>query len=208
MKFDRSAAVLISTFFLGALSTAVAAGGVAVAATGQIVNIADGTTAKIAKVDGVGRLNVVGSVVAQDASPSSMLRAQVYNTSENCTRVYAPPSGKAAIITAIQATDYDPSPGGTTLLRFYLGPTTSPCSRLVVDVVGQPTGGYFPIDPKPGIAVPAGWALSVEQLRWTAPAAHFWSVSVEGYTVGTSQVPVPTSASARDGASSAPPRRR
>src|SRR3954451_14059330 len=88
---------------LGVLAVAIAATGTSVAATGQLVNIADGTNAaQVAKVDSSGRLNVTGSV--KPSAPTTFHgQGYVSNYFTNGAQyiVISPPTGATLALTKL-----------------------------------------------------------------------------------------------------------
>src|SRR4051794_40003705 len=95
---------------LAFIALLIALGGTALAATGQLVNITDPTTAaNKAKVDATGHLvvgdgsgpvTVDGTVVARDSGLSTYVHVigNGGNASGSCQVIGAPPSGKAWVI--------------------------------------------------------------------------------------------------------------
>src|SRR3954469_6618428 len=94
---------------LAFIALMVALGGTALAATGQLVNIADGTNAsrltkvdvdgKLAVGDGSGSLTVDATVTNREAPASTWLRfVKNANGGSGCFNFYTPPAGKSAII--------------------------------------------------------------------------------------------------------------
>src|SRR4051794_6119304 len=104
------------------LALLVALGGTALAATGQLVNIADGSkAANVAHVtsggrlevgDGDGPLTVDGQ--AAPAAPNTLVRVIGAGSGATCVQLGAPPAGKAWVLTSARINLY--AAGG-------LGPT-------------------------------------------------------------------------------------
>jgi hypothetical protein len=176
---------------LGALALFVALGGTAMAAA-TVVNIADPTTpSRIAHVDnngrlmvgdGSGALSVDGTVNVQAAPPSSYLHQTGFGTSSNgCTVVARPPSGKAMIVRDVRVDVYqDPSPGVGQLIAIY---SDSTCSTLVGDVNPSTVGEtVLPFDP--GLGIAASSSLSI-----VAQGSVAAEVYTDGYSVPPGQVP-------------------
>src|SRR3954465_15545397 len=103
---------------LGGLALFVALGGTALAATGQLVNIADGNDAtKVAHVDAAGKLNVGdgtgpmtvdGTVTSQQAPATAFWRSAgaISGGSSGCTTIATPPAGKAIILKTLTLNVY------------------------------------------------------------------------------------------------------
>src|SRR5689334_5490422 len=120
------------------LALIVAFTGTAAAATGTIMNLADGTTGTLAKVDsagkvavgdGAGNLTVDGTVDVRRAAPGSAFRktTEVFG-SASCSALYAPPNGKAAIVTSFEVVAYDAGATPGAVARLYVNdPASGPC---------------------------------------------------------------------------------
>jgi hypothetical protein len=107
---------------LGLVALFVALGGTALAATGQLVNIADKTTAaNVARVDaagklyvgdGAGALTVDGTVAASPVPPKVSVASIGYASAAGCSTVYSPPAGKTLVLTGLTV-QVNRSSGGT-----------------------------------------------------------------------------------------------
>ena len=79
---------------LGLIALVVAMAGSAFAATGQLVNIADGgDPARLAHVNSSGQLQtqVNGSITSRDAVPADLYRARANANGTSCVAVATPP---------------------------------------------------------------------------------------------------------------------
>jgi hypothetical protein len=179
---------------LAFLALTVALGGTALAATGQLVNIADPTTAsQVAKVDATGKLNVGdgsgaltvdGTVTNREAAASNFLRFfRSVSNGSGCVTLYAPPSGSAAIIKAVQLNVFQVGPTGTgNVIDFFVG--SSPCGGALV-ASSNPGGiGAVHVPFEPGVGIPAGQQLSAQ--AYGSPVAEVFGT---GYKVSASSVP-------------------
>src|SRR4051794_8485574 len=101
-----------ATMVVAFLALVVALGGTAFAATGQLVNIADGTNAaQLARVDsgkvrvgdGSGPVTVDGTVTTQSALPTQFFRVKAFASSSGCFTLGSPPAGKAWILRSASA---------------------------------------------------------------------------------------------------------
>jgi len=194
MRFPRPSVALV----IAVMALLLAAGGGAFAAaraTGSSVNIVDPSVAtQMAKVSSGGALQVGGSVTATQAAPVNFVRASAVGLgSGRCTTVMTPPSGKALVLTQVQIDVYqDPSPGLGESVALYRGAGCS-FSDVIADVK-PPTIGATVLPFAPGVAIPAGSAVS---------AAADDSVKAElyllGYAVSASSVPAAPAASTATG---------
>jgi hypothetical protein len=177
---------------LGLIALFVALGGTALAATGQLVNIADKTNAaNIAKVDAAGKLyvgdgsgpvTVDGTTTGAEAPANTLYHGLAFpSSSGDCTPLATPPTGKALIIKSVALdTVIIGTPGSGVFAGFYLG--TSGCESLVLEI--NPSGVGLINQPfEPGLAVPAGKRL------WVATHNISSDVYTYGYTVASSAVP-------------------
>jgi hypothetical protein len=170
----------------------VALGGTALAATGQLVNIADKTNAaNIAKVDANGKLNVGdgsgsltvdGTTTGAEAAASTLYHSLAFpNSSGGCVSLATPPTGKALIIKSVALdTVIIGTPGSGVFAGFYLG--TSGCESLVLEI-NPPGVGLINQPFEPGLAVPAGKRL------WVNTFSISSDVYAYGYTVPSGAVP-------------------
>jgi hypothetical protein len=149
---------------LAFIALMVALGGTALAATGQLVNIADGTNAaRIAKVDANGKLSVgvSGTVSQRELPPATPMRfAAGITAAGDVLKVATAPANKALIIKSLFLNTYaNPSPGQSTNVQFYMGPTDgSPLAPIVAQI--NPTDlGLTAANVEPGIIVPSGQSL-------------------------------------------------
>ena len=185
------------------IAVVVATAGTAFAATGQLVNIADGTTAtRLAKVggdgkvfvgDGSGAMTVDGTT--SEAVPSTLVHGRAVNTS-TCTQVVAPPAGKALVVKSIHLDTYSvPSPGQSSYIGIYTGTS---CNSLLMFVNPATLGlTSIPLDGA-GVGVPAGQAL------WAWGNSAGAEVYAMGYTVPSAQVPATAAAATRTRAAQRP----
>jgi hypothetical protein len=198
VRMPHNAAALL----LGGLAVVIASTGTAVAATGQIVNIADPTTAaNKAKVDSSGRLNVTGPVTANPAAPSTFFHGVgSINSSGGCVPVYIPPAGKAAVVLNLQATAYAIGTPSGSLLRFWISSTSSPC--------GSAPTMFMAVGDKPATVVQslqAGWGIPTGSALYADVfnAGDEWLATAQGYTTASATVPaaaaVPAAAPAQTG---------
>jgi hypothetical protein len=169
------------------------------AATGQLVNIADGTnSAQLAKVDTAGRLQtlVAGTVSSHEASPTNFFSA---NTSVygSCTTIYVPPSGKSAVILNVQGNAWQVPNTAGTVLRFWVSPTSSPCTggpKMYMTAADKLA--TFSTDITAGWGIPAGYALYADEYIVSGSQYDSWIASAQGFTAGSAYVPVPAAAAA------------
>jgi hypothetical protein len=188
------------------IAVIVATAGTAFAATGQLVNIADGTTAtRLAKVDtsgkvyvgdGNGPMTVDGTTT--EAAANTLYRNYTFPNSTSCVALATPPAGKALIIKSVALDTYNiASPGNGSYASLYLG--TSGCESFVMDI-NPPGVGLINQPFEPGLGVPAGKKLWVTSANIGSEAFAF------GYTVASSAVPA--TASAATSAKTRPPQHR
>src|SRR4051794_31490146 len=170
------------------LALIVALGGTALAATGQLVNIADGTKAanlahvtnggKLEVADGDGPLTVDGQVAAPAAAANTLVRVEGSGIGANCVQLGSPPAGKAWVLTSARINLYAGSGLGPT--QFIALFDDAGCAGLsLADYT--PTGlGTEAIDLGDGLAIPAGATLAV---RGFANASFSYEVFAYGHTV-------------------------
>src|SRR4051794_27335088 len=129
---------------LAFIALMVALGGTALAATGQIVNIGDGTTAgRLAKVDadgkllvgdGSGNMTIDGNV--KDGGLFTTFRGYGFGSNGNCVTVATAPAGKALVVKDL-AVNVLTADGTLPYVAVYGG--AGPCSGFLeyVDVTGR-----------------------------------------------------------------------
>jgi hypothetical protein len=156
---------------LAFIALMVALGGTTLAATGQLINIADPTDAnKIAKVDSTGKLNVGdgsgpmtvdGTIFRRDLPPTVPLHFSAgINTASSFIKIATAPANKALVIKSITLNTYaNPSPGQAQNVQFYIGPTDNgPLAPIVFQI--NPTGlGLDSASIETGIIVKSGNSL-------------------------------------------------
>lgn len=184
-------------FAMGGLALAIISTGSAVAATGQVVNLADGSNpSHVAKVDASGHLlaSVSGSVATHLATISNFSRGTNAvvgdNTTASCSVIYEPPTGKAAILRHLEAsTLYASESGSSDFAALYLDlPGDAHCAGTLLQYVSEATAGNSTIPFDPGLPVPAGASLSAQPYL-TGPTANFTQYTVTGYLVAPGLVP-------------------
>jgi hypothetical protein len=159
---------------LGGLALFVAMGGTAMAATGTVVNIADGTTAtNLAKVDATGalRTSTAGTtVVRATPSPSFDAYKNVPNFNGSATRTTMFQSAGTLALTRI---NYSPPAGGTGVWEVYVRyapiPAGGTCdafnsgSRQIARATVPASSSYSDTFPSPLVLKPAAsgqqWCL-------------------------------------------------
>jgi hypothetical protein len=186
---------------LGIIAVVIAITGTALAATGQLVNIADGSNAaRLAKVDSTGSLQVGGSVVAKPASARYFTHF-VHNGGGNgtCSAVANAPADRALVIQDLTLDSYSmPSPQSNHA-TFYVG--TSGCTTYVYDI----TPGGIGMDHNafdPGLVVPAGQSLFTLE-----SPSYYANVYGTGYTIPAADAPATVSATNSSARSSATARK-
>jgi hypothetical protein len=175
----------------------VALGGTALASTGTVVNIADGTNAaRVAHVNASGGLQVAGTVTTQLATPANYTHVAQFNvdSTRGCVAFAVAPTGKALIVRDIRVDVFgDPTPGVGQNIQIYSGAS---CVEAIGDINPSSIGQVIvPFDP--GVALATGESLSV-QVFGSVKAEFF----VDGYLVPAAQVPaaatkMPTSGGSR-----------
>ena len=152
---------------LGIVAIVIATTGTAFAATGQLVNITDGSNAaRIAKVsqdgslqvgDGSGALTVDGTTTSRQASPQNFVRFNRFvQFANSCTPVITAPANRALVITDITA-GMGTSGATDSVTSFYTGG----CSDSVQHIFGLSQHETKPVPLGPGIVIPAGKSLEV-----------------------------------------------
>jgi hypothetical protein len=148
-----------------------ATAGTALAATGQLVNIADPTDAtKLAKVDASGKLNVGdgsssltvdGTVSQREVPPSTPLHFSAgINLASPARKVATSPANKALVIKSLFLNTYsNPSPGQAQNVQFYIGPTSGAPLAPIVAQINPPGLGLATANVEPGITIPSGSSL-------------------------------------------------
>jgi hypothetical protein len=148
-----------------------ATAGTALAATGQLVNIADPTNAaRLAKVDAGGRLNVgdgsgpltVDGIVNQRETPPTtpMYFSTGINIGDGFIKIATSPANKALVIKSLFLNTYsNPSPGQAQNVQFYIGPTGSGPLAPIVAEINPPGLGLDSANVESGIIVPATSSL-------------------------------------------------
>jgi len=172
---------------LAAVALFVALGGTALAATGQIVNIADpSNAAHVTHVDATGHLQVAGpvsgTVTSQQAAPSNLVHIaalQVQNFA--CVVIARPPAGKALIVQQIRLNVFQAAASGDRAL-IYANPTCADSG--IISIVNEPAIGQLTVPLAAGAAIPAGSAVSLI-VAGTFQIEAF----IDGYVVPASQVP-------------------
>jgi hypothetical protein len=166
---------------LAFIALMVALGGTALAATGTVVNIGDGTTAgHLAKVssggklsvgDGSGNLTVDGRV--GDAAPATAFRSAGFTSGNTCVPVATAPADKALVITDINLDVYTPA-GDPAFANFYLAAGGCTTFLTAVDFSAR---GPQALQFQSGVIVPPGQALSIQSASTVYALATGYSVS-------------------------------
>jgi hypothetical protein len=169
------------------LALAVASTGTAVAATGQLVNIADGSNAaRLAKVDvagklavgdGAGPLTVDGAV--SETAPANLVRVFGFPSS-SCPTNYTVPAGKALIIKSITFFAHSTSPGSDSEIDVYSG---AGCGSFIAAGVTDRTDETIAESFGAGMALPAGSVISSYAYNSAG------SYALQGYLVPAAAVP-------------------
>jgi hypothetical protein len=181
---------------LAFLALMIALGGTALAATGQLVNITDPTTAaNKAKVDATGHLvvgdgtsalTVDGTVVARDSALSTYVHViGAGGNGPTCQVVGSPPSGKAWVIKSMNlniVTPNDTPLGPGQHVVVYPNATCAyPYSRSLEPArLGSESWNF-----EPGLVIPAGGAIAVENYATNLS----WQLQAEGYSTSAASVP-------------------
>ncbi|HEX8102937.1 MAG TPA: hypothetical protein VF533_10005 [Solirubrobacteraceae bacterium] len=170
------------------LALSIVVTGTAFAATGQIVNIADGSNvARIAHVsptgsvqigDGSGPLTVDGTTTSREALPTTFSTVATSLTSTDCTPIATPPTGRALIVKSISVDVFGlASPSGSTYVA--LGVACAGAAYVNPSSLGVTTIPF-----EPGYVVPAKTQLMAYRSGDVQAV-----VTVTGYTVPASQAP-------------------
>jgi hypothetical protein len=162
----------------------IALGGTGLAATGTVVNIADGTNAaRVAHVNASGGLQVAGTVTAQLAAPVNYVHGSSFGISNTvgCVQIATAPPTNAMVIREVKVDVYnDPTPGTGQTLEIFQGAS---CVTLIANLNPNSVGQVVvPFDP--GVAVPAGSSLSAQATGSVRAETY-----TDGYLVPSSQVP-------------------
>jgi hypothetical protein len=162
----------------------IALGGTGLAATGTVVNIADGTNAaRVAHVNASGGLQVGGTVTTQLATPANFAHPFVINVSSasGCVKIANAPVGQALVVRQVRIDVFlDPTPGANQDIELFQGGS---CVTLIGDVNPSSVGQIVvPFDP--GVGVPSGSSLSA--LVTGSVKAETYT---DGYLVPSAQVP-------------------
>jgi hypothetical protein len=185
---------------LAFIALSVAIGGTALAATGQLVNIADpGNAANVAKVDGSGRLTVGdgagamtvdGTVTSRETPLANLVHIAGNGGATTCQIVSAPPAGKAWVLKSLSVSV--DSPGSTPFgpNQFIAVMPNTTCSFPYATVFPLTSVGLQQWNFEPGLAVPAGGGVAVYELNTTAS----WHLTAEGYSVPAGSVPAAAAA--------------
>ncbi|HEX8102053.1 MAG TPA: hypothetical protein VF533_05550 [Solirubrobacteraceae bacterium] len=171
------------------LALSIAVTGTAWAATGQLVNIADGTNAaRLAKVsqygslqvgDGSGALTVDGTTTSRQALPQNFVRFSRYvQFANSCTPVITAPANRALVITDIVA-GMGATGATNSIASFY----TDGCSDQVQHVFGLSQHETKPVPLGPGIVIPAGKSLEIYASAGGLYASGF------GYSIPAADAP-------------------
>ena len=149
-----------------------ATAGTALAATGQLVNIADPTDAnRLAKVDTAGRLHVGdgggamtvdGTVNQREMTPTTPMRFSAgINIGDPDVKIATSPANKALVIESLSLNTYsNPTPGQAQNVQFYIGPTNHGPLAPIVAQINPPGLGLDTVNVESGIIVPSGSSLS------------------------------------------------
>lgn len=180
---------------LGGVAVVIAMTGTAFAATGQLVNIADGSNAaRLAKVsstgsvqvgDGSGPVTVDGTTTSRETPPSGLYHSYGgTRDGDGCATIAPAPPGKALVVKTLSLDTYlRPNPSDSTFVRLYVG-TCDP-SNLLMDF-DKLSAGQRTVSLDPGVAIPAGKALSADVQGGTVLAVQ---IAAFGYTVPSTAVP-------------------
>jgi hypothetical protein len=173
---------------IGFVALVVALSGTAYAATASLVTIQGAGSHHQVHVDKSGQLSVnagtktgAGQLLTAEASPSDFVR--VLSTSDCTSPFYTPPAGKALIITALDFYVLPNTPNGDGQVLLEEGPPAHPCQDGILAAEASDVDDSQNQVFQPGIAVPAGEALAVDNV------ANDGSVEVYGYLVPAADVP-------------------
>lgn len=174
---------------LGIIAILIAMTGTAFAATGQIVNITDGSNAaRIAKVshygslqvgDGSGPMTVDGTTTSRQALPQNFVRfSRFVQFANTCTPVITAPANRALVITDI-VVGMGATGATSSVTSFYM----NGCSNTVQHVFGLSQHATKPVPLGPGIVLPAGQSLEVYASVGGLYASGF------GYSIPAAEAP-------------------
>jgi hypothetical protein len=185
------------------------------AATGQLVNIVDGTTSSnVAKVDssgklvvgdGSGALDVTGTVTTRSSLPTTSFHAlSEFIGTTSLRTLYTPASGRAALVTSVRTDTYGfAGSGNGSVIRFSLTNGTGPVHYIAMVAAARSDSRQHVFDPP--INVPAGYRIQVDQYLPSGGNAAYSVVWVDGFTLPASSVPsTPTGGQAGQSAEGAP----
>jgi hypothetical protein len=128
-------------------------------------------------------VEVGGRLAVEEVPPTSFFHAVLFGTTSTsgCVVVAQPPAGQALVVRQVRIDVFqDPTPGNGNYVQVSGDGT---CSNPVGDV-NPPTVGQSTMSFDPGVAIPAGGALSA--VIGGAVQAEFY---VDGYTVGAGVLP-------------------
>src|SRR4051794_6043926 len=183
---------------LAFIALMVALGGTALAATGQIVNIADGSNAaNVAKVDSTGKLNVGdgsgaltvnGNVTARETPTTTLVHVVgAGGGNANCVSVGAPPAGKAWILNSLTVNVVAPNGTPFAANQFVVVYPNSTCSYPYSETMTPTTVGPEHWEFPSGLVIPGGGAVSVALFNTNLT----WELTAEGYSRGATAGPAP-----------------
>lgn len=167
MKFGKPSPAMVVAVIAFIAATA----GTALAATGQLVNIADPTDAnRLAKVDTAGRLHVGdgggamtvdGTVNQREMTPTTPMRFSAgINIGDPDVKIATSPANKALVIESLSLNTYsNPTPGQAQNVQFYIGPTNHGPLAPIVAQINPPGLGLDTVNVESGIIVPSGSSL-------------------------------------------------
>jgi hypothetical protein len=174
---------------LGIIAIVIAMTGTAFAATGQLVNIVDGSNAaRVAHVssygsvqvgDGSGPMTVDGTTTSRQALPQNFVRFSRYvQFANSCTPVITAPAKRALVITDIVA-GMGATGATDSVTSFY----TNGCSDQVQHIFGLSQNETKPVPLGPGIVIPAGQSLEIYASAGGLYASGF------GYSIPAADAP-------------------
>ena len=167
---------------LGVIALVVAMAGTAFAATGQLVNIADGSNAaRLAHVNSSGQLQtqVNGSITSREAVPADLYRARTNTNGASCVPVATPPASSALVIKTVNV-DVVSVGGSGSFVTFSIGAV---CGSSFLSDVELTAKGLVTVPFDPGVAIPSGQRL------WANVFSANIQVSAFGYKVPGGSLP-------------------